>query len=179
MRRLALLPFVLSLLVLASCGFRLQGQRALPEALQNVYIDTVQPYAVAAPPVETALRSRLRRRGAIIAANAAEASSVLELRDFEESSRVLSIGPDGRAIEFEISVDVTYALREGGRLLIPPQQLSAAEALSFPSEQILPKEAEERRLRNFLQDELAERILLQLEVRLGRQATPPDAAPSL
>lgn len=154
--------------LLAACGFQLQGQRALPEPLQSVYIDMVQPYAVAAPRVETALRTRLRRRGGNVAGSPADARSVLELRNLVESSEVLSIGPDGRAIEFEVRVEVTFALRQNGKLLVSPQTLRASQALSFPSEQILPKEAEERRLRNFLQDELAERILLQLEVRLGR-----------
>lgn len=151
---------------LAGCGFRLQGSRPLPEPLQRVYLDSQQPYSVDEPPVETSLRTRLRRRGAVVTGDRGDANAVLTITDLREESNVLSVNTRGRAIEFEIFVEVTFSLSDDEGVLIAPQTLSARRALSFPSEQILPKESEEERLKTFLQDDLAERILLQLEVRL-------------
>ena len=109
-------------------------------------------------------------RGGDVTGAAATADSVLTLSNIQQRSEVLSVSTQGRAIEFEIQVEVTFRLADSEGMLVPPQTLSARRALSFPTEQILPKEAEEARLAEFLQDELAERILLQLESRLLRSA---------
>jgi len=161
-RALALVAVAL----LSACGFHLQGGRTLPEPLSRVFIDSLQPYSVADPAVETALRARLRRRGGEVTGSRRDAVSVLELRSVETESRTLSVGPDGRSIEVEIVVTATYSLRQGSELLVAPETITARRPLSFPSEEILPKEAEERRLADFLQEEVADLILLQLEVRL-------------
>lgn len=168
MRRRALL-LGLSSAALTACGFRLQGSRPLPEPLRRVFLESRQQYSAEEPAIETALRTRLRRRGADVTGAAGTADSVLTLSDIQQSSEVLSVDTRGRAIEFEILVEVTFSLTAGGDTLIPRQALSARRALSFPTEQILPKEAEEARLAEFLQDELAQRILLQLESRLGQR----------
>jgi LPS-assembly lipoprotein len=169
MRRRALL-LALPPLALSACGFRLQGSRPLPAPLQRVFLESEKPYSAEEPAVETALRARLRRRGADVTGAAATADSVLTLSNIQQRSEVLSVSTRGRAIEFEIQVEVTFSLADSKGVLVPAQTLSARRALSFPTEQILPKEAEEARLAEFLQDELAERILLQLESRLLRSA---------
>lgn len=160
---------VLGLLVglLAACGFKLQGSRDLPVPLQRVFIESEAAYSVDEPPVAVALGARLRRQGASVTGDRGRANSVLVITEVEERSEVLSIDQQGRAIEFDIIVSATYLLRSSdGRVLVEPETLTARRALSFPSEQILPKEAEEARLKEFLQSELAELILLQLQARL-------------
>lgn len=177
LRRLAVAGLLAAML--AGCGFHLQGNRALPQPLQRVFIDSAQSFSIAEPTVETSLRARLRRRGGTVVGSPATAHSVLRLSDVRERSEVLSIDTSGRAIEFEIIVDVTFSLREGDTTLISPQTLSARRSLSFPSEQILPKEAEEHRLKAFLQDEIAGLIMLQLEARIAQRQRDADATPDV
>lgn len=174
--RRGLVALLTGLLALAAagCGFHLQGQRELPAALRSVFLDTVMPYRVSDPPVEAALRTRLRRRGAVVAGSVAAADTVLQLTDLNERRRVLSIGPDGKAIEFELVTEIKYALRRDGAYLVAPDIAQVRRDLSFNTEQILAKEAEERRLQEFMQDELAELILLRLEAALT--LAPPAAA---
>jgi LPS-assembly lipoprotein len=164
-------------MLLAGCGFQLQGQRELPQELRSVFLDTVVPYRVADSAVEVALRSRLRRRGAIVAGSEAAADSILQLTNLNERRNVLSIGPDGKAIEFELVTEVTYSLRRAGIFIVPPGVVQVRRDLSFNSEQILAKEAEERRLQEFMQDELAELILLRLEASLGGRVLRPTTLP--
>lgn len=175
----ALLGLSFGLALLTACGFQLQGSRDLPYALQRVFIDSDSAYTVDDPPVAVALGARLRRQGATVTGDRGRAHSVLVITEVEERSEVLSIDQQGRAIEFDVIVSATYLLRSNaGEILVKPETLTARRALSFPSEQILPKEAEEARLREFLQGELAELILLQLQARLDAYQAPEQPAPS-
>ena len=170
------LAVVVTVLLLAGCGFRLAGDRPLPPALQRVYIDTVEPYAVSEPPVEQALRSRLRRRGADIVAQPEAGVGTLRLTNLDEQRSVLSIGPDGKAVEFELTTTVDFVLVRDGKILVPSDRLNASRDYSFNAEQILAKEAEETRLQRYLQDELADLLLLRLEASLSRLVPEPTSA---
>lgn len=176
---------VVLLLVLTGCGFRLAGTRPLPPALQAVSIDVISPYRVSEPPVESALRAHFLRRGATIAEEPGPEVTQIVLSELDESRQVLSIGPDGKALEFRLVTRVRYEVRRGSVVLMPPGTLLATRDYSFEPEQILAKEAEEARLREFIQTELAELLMLRLEAQLSRTpplppvvpAAEPDAAP--
>ena len=167
-------------LLLAGCGFHLAGKRPLPPALASVYIDSVMPYQVSEPPLETALRAGLRRRGADVAGEMDKAKTIVRLSEMKDRREVLSVGPDGKASEYLLVSSVRYEVISGGRALLPPDTLSASRDYSFQPAQVLAKEAEEQRLREFIQGELAELIMLRLEAKLARvgdPAAPADVVP--
>ena len=171
MRALAL---VLAL-ILAGCGFRLAGNRPLPEPLKSVYIDVIAPYRVSEPPLETYLRNSLLRRGGQVQGKAGAAATIIRLSDLSESRTVLSLGPDGKALEYQLTTRVSYQVMQGTKMLLPPDVLSATRDYSFNAQQVLAKEAEEARLRDFIQNDLAELLLLRLETVLsakGETGTP-------
>jgi LPS-assembly lipoprotein len=174
MRRAAL-GMLCAAALLSACGFRLAGLRPLPAQLRSVYIDTVTPYRVTEPPVETALRAILRRRGGEVTGKLNEAATVLRLSELRESRDVLSVGLDSKAIEYQLVTSVRYELIGGGKALVPSDTLTASRDYSFQPQQVLAKEAEEARLRENIQSELAELIMLRLEAQLTR---PPAAAPA-
>lgn len=169
-------------LLLAACGFRLAGDHPLPAALRSVYIDSVTPYRVTELPVETSLRSILRRRGGEVTGNPGSVTTVIRLSELKETREVLSIGTDGKAIEYRLFTSLRYELISRGQALLPPATLSAARDYSFQPQRVLAKEAEEARLREHLQAELAELIMLRIEAQLTRgpaavPATSPDVIP--
>ncbi len=161
-------------LLLAACGFGLAGSRPLPDPLSLVYIDVQAPYSVREPPVAVALRSRINRRGGLVTGRASAARATLRLSDLAETRVVLSVGPDSKAVEFRLSATVRYQLMEGRRMLVEPDTLSVVRDYSFSAQQVLSKEAEEERLRVFIQEEMAELLMLRLESRLRalQQETP-------
>ncbi len=180
---------LLAATALAGCGFHLVGDRPLPASLSSVYVELIDPYRVTAPPLQTALQARITRSGGVVRTRPEEAETVLRLSDLAEGREVLSIGPDGRAIEYRLLMRVTFELRtRGGEVLILPQSQTVSRDYSFSAQQILSKEAEEARLRGYIQDELAELLLLRIESALPGQtplAPPvesgtvaPDAAPT-
>lgn len=156
--------------LLAGCGFRLAGSRPLPAPLKATYIDVIAPYRVSEPPLEVSLRTLLQRRGGQVKSSADGARSVIKLSNLKESRLVLSIGLDGKVLEFQLVTSVTYQVNSGDKVLMPPDTLTLSRSYSFNAEQVLAKDAEEARLRQFIQSELAELLLLRMEAVLGQGA---------
>ena len=168
----------LGMTLLTGCGFHFAGSRPLPPALASVYIDVVTPYSVSKPPIEQALRSRLLRRGATLTSSLAQARTVVRISELTESREVLSVDPFGKAVEFKLTTRVQYEMVETGGDTVPPATIQVSRDYSFNAQQVLAKEAEEQRLQTFMQDELAELLLLRLEAQLAdRSAAPAGATP--
>ena len=163
-------------LLLGACGFHAAGTRPLPDPLKRVRIDMVQPYRVSEPPVETSLRDRLARRGAKVETKDDDGVTLIRLSELRESREVLSVGPDGKALEYELILRVKYEVRTGQQVWIPPSQIEARRDYSFNAQQVLPKEQEAERLREYLEDELAELLLLRIEAATARAAQVPSPA---
>lgn len=175
-------PFLLAvpLALIAGCGFHFAGDRPLPEPLKSVYIEVVDPYRVTEPPLQESLQKRLVRRGGVIKSKAEDAQSELRLYDLREGQEVLSFDASGKAIEYRLIARVSYELRSrDGQVLVAPETQAVTRDYSFNAQQILPKEAESARLRNYIQDELAELLLLRIEAQLRAFSPVPDTAPTL
>ncbi len=171
----ALLP-----LLLAGCGFHLAGERPVPQALSSVYIDMVQPYRVGTPPLELALQSRITASGGEVKSHMGDAKSVLRLSNLSETRETLSIGADGLANEYRLVTQVTFELHSGEQELVPPQPQGVYRTYSFSVDEVLGKEAEEARLRDYMQGELADLILLRIDAQLARgQITLPAPKPAV
>ena len=165
--------------LLAACGFHLAGKRPLSDDLQRVYVDTITPYKVSEPPIEAQLREILQRRGATIANDPSDSVTTIRLSKLNESREVLSIGPDGKAIEFRLVTRVHYEVFRGKTTLVTPGDLVATRDYSFEPEQVLAKEVEEQRLREFIQSQLAELLMLRIDAALTyHSATVAPAAPA-
>lgn len=178
----ALLLLVTALL--SACGFHLAGTRELPEPLRRVYVDYSQAYRVSEPPLVAALRLRVTRRGGVASGKLSAASAILRLSDLRETREVLSVGADGKAVEYRLTTSVSYQLIGGEQVLVMPDVLTLSRDYSFNAQQVLAKEAEEARLRDYIQDEMADLIMLRLDARLRTPVAPaapavaPDAAPA-
>lgn len=173
---LALVLFAL----LAGCGFHAAGSRPLPELLKLVRIDVVAPYRVSEPPVETELRARLLRRGAEVVEKTRDDVTVIRLTNLREARDVLSVGADGKALEYELILRVDYDVRTGNRVWIAPDRIEVRRDYSFNAGQVLAKEQEAERLRAFLEQEMAELLLLRIEAAASQaaaQAPPPGVVP--
>ncbi len=164
---------LIATLLLTACGFHLAGTRPLPSPLQTVYIDVVAPYRVVQPPLEAALRAILQRRGAEVRGDRGAGITEIRLTELNESREVLSVGINGKAIEFRLVTSVQYQVFRDGKSLVEPGALRVTRDYSFQPEQVLAKEAEEARLREFIQAEMAELMLLRLEAQLGQLPMAP------
>lgn len=165
---------------LGGCGFHLVGNRALPDRLAKVHIDVVSPYTVSEPTVETELRSLLRSRGSEVFERQSPDATLVQLRDLRASQSVLTVGPDGKALEYELTLRVNFSAKTGDNLWMSPSMIEVRRDYSFNAQEVLPKEQEAARLREYLEVQMAELILLRLDAEARRAVEPaasPDAQP--
>jgi LPS-assembly lipoprotein len=167
MRRVSLAVSLLLALQLPACGFHLAGARPMGELLQQVRIDVDARYQVSEPPIETSLRARLVQRGGTVVERDGDDVTLIALSNLDETREVLSLDPEGKALEFLLTTRVRYAVSRNGETLLPFTEVSVSRDYSFDQEQVLAKEAEEERLLRFMQQELAELVLLQIDARLA------------
>jgi LPS-assembly lipoprotein len=164
-------------LLLSACGFHLAGTRPLPEPLQRVFIDAAQPYRVTEPPVEGTLRGLLQRRGGEVLGSADAGVTVIKLTNISETRQVLSIGTDNKVLEYQVVTTVHYQVSNGAKMLVPPDVLSLSRSYSYNPQTALAEEIKEARLRDYMQKELAELIMLRLDSALSPKADAPAAPP--
>lgn len=166
-RRWRAMSFATLSVLLGGCGFHLPAHNHAPSPLKTVYIDVASQYQVEVPPLERALARRLRRSGSRVVSSPAQARSILRLSNLREGRQTAAIGSNGRAVEFRLVTSVTFELASGGKVILPPQTQSVSSEYSFNATQILATEQEQVRLEKYLQDELAELILLRVDAQLS------------
>jgi LPS-assembly lipoprotein len=155
----SLLAVGLAALLLAGCGFHLQGTVTLPQGLNSVFIatpDELTPFAVA-------LRQSIARSGATVAPSAGEADTVLRITKDRAGRRVLSVSARNTPQEYEIFYAVEYSIDRAGKEVVQAQPLELTRNFSFTEAQLLAKDREEEVLRDAMAQDLANLVLRRLE----------------
>jgi LPS-assembly lipoprotein len=161
--------------LLTGCGFYLKGNKPLPPELSEVHVDYLGGgYETIQPRLLESLRTQLVRRGARVVSSAT-APGHLKLHRLREETRVLSVGPDGKGIEYEIETTVEFDFSVDGKLRVPRDTLVVLREYSFDETRVLAKEAERKQLQREMQEELAALILLRIDAVLRNP--PPEPAP--
>jgi len=150
--------FVLAtVLLLAGCGFHLEGRIALPQAIRHPYIQ--------APDQQSDFVQSLRRQMLISGAHPVDLpgrATVVHILSDRVARRVLSVSAQNRPTEYQITYTVRFAVTAGGRELLPPQQVSAVRSYSFDESLLLAKEHEEEILQQAMGQDLADIVMRQL-----------------
>ena len=154
--------------MLAGCGFHLQGSRPLPAALQKLSIEFQQSYGVAEPPLLKFLQAEAERRGGWVVANRQDDAARLRITSLENTRQALSLSPaTGKTIESLLTTKVEYELTRGGDILVPLQSDEVVREIIYNPLQVLSKEYEDQDAYEEMQRELARIIYLRLEGRLA------------
>jgi LPS-assembly lipoprotein len=155
-------------LLLAGCGFRLQGSSVLPEGLDQVYVTTRDELSA----FSVELFRGLERAGARRAASTGEADAVLRITVDRTGRRVLSVSARNTPQEFEIFYQVEYSIERAGAEVVPRQRLELTRNISFDESQLLAKDREEEILRDAMARDLAGLVLRRLESLPAAQSDP-------
>ena len=147
---------VLSLIVLAGCGFRLRGTAEvpfdalyIPGATGGIALDLKRQ-------IEAATDSRV-----VDEPKAADAT--LQFSHETREKQILSLTAAGRVREFRLRYRVGFRVHDGkGNDYVPPTALELTRDVTFNDAQVLAKEAEEQLLFRDMQSDMVQLIMRRL-----------------
>jgi LPS-assembly lipoprotein len=155
-------------LVVAGCGFHLQGAGSLPPALAKTYLASSAPHSE----FLLSLTEALRLHGSDVVTARDQAESVVNVVADQTGQRVLSVTARNIPREYEVYYSVTFSLQVGEEKVIDNESLVVTRSYTYDETQVLAKAAEEQVLRRALAEDLARRVVRRIEA-LGATAAAP------
>ena len=144
--------------LLAACGFHLQGRQFLPAALATMELDPADAHS----DFTTALRRSLGAAGAKLVEHAAPDGAVVRILRDQMSEHVLSVDARNLPTDYELVYEVEVTVRTGNQELMAPQPFRLSRIYSFDETRLLAKEREKDVLREALARDMASVVLRRL-----------------
>jgi LPS-assembly lipoprotein len=138
-------------LLIAGCGFQLQGRREMPPVLSTVYLQTADEQSDFTRALRTALKASGSR---LVPERAADGTTVRIARD-ELTERVLSVDARNVPTDYELTYSVEVGVRAGAKELMAVEHFELTRTYSFDIRQKLAKEREKDNLRAALAKDIA------------------------
>lgn len=145
-------------LVLAGCGFHLQGAPDIPPEMARTYIDTEDRYSV----FYRKLSERLEQSGVELVDSPGEATAELVILADDSGQRVLSVSARNVPREYEVYYTIYYSLMSGADVLMQPQLNTSTRDYTYDETRVLGKAREEDLLRDAIADDLVRLVMFQL-----------------
>lgn len=146
--------------VLASCGFQLRDEVALPPSLQRVSLEISDPFS----PLARDLEAALERAGATVVATGTDGAGVVRIPVNELKTEVLTVGGTARvqeyAVRYKVELEVAGA---NGATIVPRGPIELEREYSFDETQALGAATEEALIRKELQREMVQQVLRRIE----------------
>ncbi len=147
-------------LLLAGCGFQLQGAYSLPEpVISGTYISTTDTYS----PFYRELTSAMQDAGVDVLSSSSSAPAVLTILFEETGQRVLSVSARNVPTEYEVYYTIEYALVAGEESLVTNRVLSLTRDYRWDENLVLGKAAEEQALREAIIADLVRILIKQID----------------
>ena len=148
--------FILVLVLLAGCGFRLRGTADVP--FGTVYV----PGATAGIALDLK-RNIQAGTSAKVVDDARQAEAVLEFSHETREKEILSLGAAGRVREFRLRYRVGFRVHDGkGGVYVPQNALEITRDITFNDAEVLAKETEEQLLFRDMQTDMVQQIMRRL-----------------
>ena len=148
---------LVALLLMAGCGFHLQGRVALPRALANARIEASDQQS----DFYSALRAALYAAGARLDGPTADAATIRILED-NSAERILTVSARNTPTAFLLSYRVKVAVEYQGRELLAAEEHTLTQDYSFDETQLLAKQRESDALRQALASDLVALVMHRL-----------------
>jgi len=121
-------------LCLSGCGFHPRGPMALSPPLQNLYLQTADPYGQ----LTRNLRLYLKMSGVHLAKTPADAASILDILSENTSEQLLNISGTQTTRQYNLILTVTYQVTDShGNLLVSAQTATETRPLTIDANQML------------------------------------------
>ena len=155
---LSRLTAIALLMLLAVCGFQLQGAFSTPAEMERTYIATDDRHSL----FYRELRATLESSGVVLVDSAAAATATFTISFDETDQRVLSVSARNVPTEYEVYYTIEYALAGVETSLLEYQTLTLTRDYTYDSTLVLGKGREEELLREAIVDDLVRIVLKQI-----------------
>ena len=126
--------FIIICLLLASCGFHLQGEMPLAPPLKRLYLQTPDPYGY----LSKSLKQYLKMSHVTLVDNPDKADSILAITNDYASQVFLSVSGTQQTRQYNLVVTVVFEITDNkGRVIVPPQTLAETKPVTIQSNQVL------------------------------------------
>jgi len=149
-------PFLV--LLLAGCGFHLQGRQPLPASFSNTYIDTKDEQT----DFVQDLRKALISSGSKLIPTKGSSGATISVHEDELTEKILSVSARNIPTEYELTYRVKFSVVADGKTLIEQEEVAATRDFSFDETQLLAKEREQEILREGLARDLVALVMRRL-----------------
>lgn len=171
--RLLVAGLVLTVTLLAACGFHPRGSVTRLTDLGSIYVDASRDLSIADD-----IREALTDAAFSIAPNRDEADIMLRLSAENQKERVVSVRSTGRVSELELSHSVNMLITESidgdEPVKMAEQNFNRVEVIreyTYDETGVLGKENEARILRSEMETELVRQIVLRTIASLARSVS--------
>lgn len=149
------LILILSLILIASCGWHLRGVSQLPEGFRIVHVGG------GPKTIRDQLIQRLRFNDVVVPESALDATSHIEINEYSIDQRTLSVNSVGQIAEYEFNglLDVTVTRRESIQNIV----VEARRILQNDVNNVVATQQEETQLKAALNSDLLSRLMRRLE----------------
>jgi LPS-assembly lipoprotein len=151
MQALRAVFLVCLVMMLAACGFRLQGVASFPPELAQVYLDVADPNSDLA----FQLRRSLAAAGVSVVGNEADATATLRIEGERYGRRVKSVSAQNRPTEYEVFYMAEFLVETPEQTLLPRERVNRQRVFPYDETEILGKQQEEEMLRDAIAREIA------------------------
>lgn len=156
-RQIGAAALMLSLALLAGCGFKLRGAVDLPFTSLHVQVSQNSQFG-------HELKRALRAAKAPLATAPASAHATLVIMSEIREKQILSLGGQGRIREYQLRYRVGYQVTDGKTVTFtPPTEILLKRDVSFNDNEALAKEAEEALLYRDMQTDAVRQLLRRLQ----------------
>jgi LPS-assembly lipoprotein len=153
--RLATLAVIL---LLAGCGFQLQGAITTPPDMERTYISADENPSL----FYRDLREALQSAGVQLVDDATNATAIFTISYDHTDQRVLSVSAHNVPTEYEVFYTIEYALDSGAKNLLEPQMLTLTRDYTYDPTLVLGKAHEQELMRDAIVDDLVRIVLKQI-----------------
>jgi LPS-assembly lipoprotein len=141
---------LLSLGLLAGCGFQLRGAGQMPAVLERPYVEAADRYT----PFHAALLEGLALAGTPVMEARAEATAVIRVHRDRVEREVLTISARNTPEEYELYYTVEFSVEVEGQEVLPRQVLTLVRDYAYDETAVLAMQHEEEDIRRALAREL-------------------------
>ena len=144
-------------LLLAGCGFHLEGRTVLPAVMRRPYIQASDQQS----DFVHSLRRDLLISGAHPVRGPAHATAIIVVHE-SRVKRVLSVSATNRPTEYEVVYAVQFSVIAGGKTLLEKQTVRTSRSYTFSENLLLATEHEQAILTGAMGRELADIVMRRL-----------------